>query len=133
MKSGKNTIGAWHCAKIDFSDAVSCGDYLALDQILSAQHPCSPNHEEMLFHRAAPDQRTVNQADAARDACLARHPEAERSGAGVQDAGTFRHVTRVERIFGFKTGIRGTAAVSYRRKMLNAVLFPELFSLRTTQ
>ena len=43
----------------------------------------------------------------------------------------FRHVTTVERIIGFKAGTGGTAGVSYLRKMLDVVLFPELFSLRT--
>jgi tryptophan 2,3-dioxygenase len=43
----------------------------------------------------------------------------------------FRHVTTVERIIGFKTGTGGTEGVSYLRKMLDVVLFPELFSLRT--
>ena len=43
----------------------------------------------------------------------------------------FRHVTTVERIIGFKTGTGGTAGVSYLRKMLEVVLFPELFALRT--
>jgi tryptophan 2,3-dioxygenase len=43
----------------------------------------------------------------------------------------FRHVTTVERIIGFKSGTGGTAGVSYLRKMLDVVLFPELFSLRT--
>lgn len=43
----------------------------------------------------------------------------------------FRHMTTVERIIGFKTGTGGTAGVSYLRKMLDVVLFPELFSLRT--
>ena len=43
----------------------------------------------------------------------------------------FRHVTTVERIIGFKTGTGGTAGVSYLRQMLDVVLFPELFSLRT--
>ncbi|MBC7453483.1 MAG: tryptophan 2,3-dioxygenase [Massilia sp.] len=43
----------------------------------------------------------------------------------------FRHVTTVERIIGFKNGTGGTAGVSYLRKMLDVVLFPELFSLRT--
>jgi tryptophan 2,3-dioxygenase len=44
----------------------------------------------------------------------------------------FRHVTTVERIIGFKTGTGGTAGVSYLRKMLDVVLFPELFALRTS-
>ncbi|MFZ6734588.1 tryptophan 2,3-dioxygenase [Undibacterium sp. Ji42W] len=43
----------------------------------------------------------------------------------------FRHVTTVERIIGFKAGTGGTAGVSYLRKMLDVVLFPELFTLRT--
>ncbi|MFZ6743994.1 tryptophan 2,3-dioxygenase [Undibacterium sp. JH2W] len=43
----------------------------------------------------------------------------------------FRHVTTVERIIGFKVGTGGTAGVSYLRKMLDVVLFPELFALRT--
>jgi tryptophan 2,3-dioxygenase len=43
----------------------------------------------------------------------------------------FRHVTTVERIIGFKRGTGGTGGVSYLRKMLDVVLFPELWSLRT--
>lgn len=43
----------------------------------------------------------------------------------------FRHVQTVERIIGFKTGTGGTAGVSYLKKMLDVVLFPELFALRT--
>ncbi|MCL1038469.1 tryptophan 2,3-dioxygenase [Shewanella submarina] len=33
----------------DFKDDMSYGDYLCLDQILSAQHPLSEVHDEMLF------------------------------------------------------------------------------------
>jgi tryptophan 2,3-dioxygenase len=36
-------------AKLDFSDDMAYGDYLALDQLLNAQHLLSPNHNEMLF------------------------------------------------------------------------------------
>ncbi len=43
----------------------------------------------------------------------------------------FRHLTTVERIIGFKRGTGGTGGVSYLRKMLDVVLFPELWSLRT--
>jgi tryptophan 2,3-dioxygenase len=43
----------------------------------------------------------------------------------------FRHVTTVERIIGFKRGTGGTGGVSYLRKMLDVVLFPEVWSLRT--
>ena len=43
----------------------------------------------------------------------------------------FRHVTTVERIIGNKMGTGGTGGVSYLRKMLDTVLFPELWSSRT--
>jgi len=43
----------------------------------------------------------------------------------------FRHVTTVERVIGFKRGTGGTSGVGYLRKMLDVVLFPELWSLRT--
>lgn len=36
-------------AKLDFSDSMSYGDYLGLDTLLSAQHPLSDHHDEMLF------------------------------------------------------------------------------------
>jgi tryptophan 2,3-dioxygenase len=44
-----NKTAEWHGAQMDFSKAMSYGDYLALDQVLSAQHPRSPAHDEMLF------------------------------------------------------------------------------------
>ena len=43
----------------------------------------------------------------------------------------FNHVTTVERIIGFKRGTGGTSGVSYLRKMLYVVLFPELWRVRT--
>ena len=43
----------------------------------------------------------------------------------------FRHVTTVERVIGFKRGTGGTSGVGYLRKMLDVVLFPELWKLRT--
>lgn len=43
----------------------------------------------------------------------------------------FRHVTTVERVIGFKRGSGGTSGVNYLRKMLDVVLFPEIWSLRT--
>ncbi|ARP76111.1 tryptophan 2,3-dioxygenase [Bordetella genomosp. 6] len=43
----------------------------------------------------------------------------------------FRHVTTVERIIGFKRGTGGTSGVTYLRKMLEVVLFPEIWKLRT--
>jgi tryptophan 2,3-dioxygenase len=39
----------WHDAQLDFSKSMSYGDYLALDAVLNAQHPLSPDHNEMLF------------------------------------------------------------------------------------
>jgi tryptophan 2,3-dioxygenase len=268
----------WHGAKLDFSNAMSYGDYLGLDQILHAQHPRSPNHNELLFiiqhqtselwlklmlhelhavrgHIRAGDlppafkmlarvARIMDQLVHAWDvlatmtpseytairpflgassgfqshqyrelefilgnknaAVLAVHtpvPHAHallerelntpsvydeaiallaRSGFHIDAARLavdptlptvadesvkqawlivyqqpsnhwalyelaeklvdletafrfwrFRHVTTVERIIGFKTGTGGTAGVSYLRKMLDVVLFPELFALRT--
>lgn len=268
----------WHGAKMDFSAAMSYGDYLSLDQILSAQHPRSPNHNEMLFivqhqtselwmklmlhelhavrahlssgelppafkmlarvarimdqlvhawdvlatmtpteytairpylgsssgfqsaqyreiefilgnknaallqvHASAPQAHAKLEAalqspsiydeavmlmarqglsiDAARLAADWRLPTASNDSVKqawlvayrdpsqhwalyelaekLVDLETafrtwrFRHVTTVERIIGFKTGTGGTAGVSYLRKMLDVVLFPELFALRT--
>jgi tryptophan 2,3-dioxygenase len=43
----------------------------------------------------------------------------------------FRHVTTVERIIGFKRGTGGTSGVGYLRQMLDVVLFPEIWRLRT--
>jgi tryptophan 2,3-dioxygenase len=43
----------------------------------------------------------------------------------------FRHVTTVERIIGFKRGTGGTSGVAYLRRMLDVVLFPEIWKLRT--
>jgi tryptophan 2,3-dioxygenase len=43
----------------------------------------------------------------------------------------FRHVTTVERVIGFKRGTGGTGGVSYLRRMLDVVLFPEIWRLRT--
>ena len=43
----------------------------------------------------------------------------------------FRHVTTVERVIGYKRGTGGTSGVGYLRKMLDVVLFPELWKLRT--
>jgi tryptophan 2,3-dioxygenase len=43
----------------------------------------------------------------------------------------FRHVTTVQRIIGAKPGTGGTSGVGYLRKMLDTVLFPEVWALRT--
>lgn len=269
---------AWHGAKLDFSKDMSYGDYLGLNQILSAQHPLSPNHNEMLFiiqhqtselwiklmlhelhavrqqirmgelapafkmlsrvarimdqlvhawdvlatmtpseytairpylgnssgfqshqyreleyllgnknatllqvHEKSPEAHTSLQAalnspsiydeaimylarngfaidterlnrdwtqavqanDSVKQAWQKIYQAPEQYWAFYElaeklvDMETafriwrFRHVTTVERIIGFKTGTGGTAGVSYLRKMLDVVLFPELFSIRT--
>ncbi|MGJ7918090.1 tryptophan 2,3-dioxygenase [Massilia sp. LXY-6] len=268
----------WHGAKMDFKGSMSYGDYLGLDQILSAQHPLSPNHNEMLFiiqHQTSelwiklmlhelqavraqirnselppafkmlarvarimdqlvhawdvlatmtppeytairpylgassgfqsfqyrelefilgnknPAMLAVHQAMPEHHALLERELHAPslydeavrllaRTGLPVSQARLdadptrptvhddsvlaawlevyrdpehhwalyelaeklvdmetafrtwrFRHVSTVERIIGFKAGTGGTAGVSYLRKMLDVVLFPELFALRT--
>lgn len=54
--------------------------------------------------------------------------------ADIEDAfrlWRFRHLTTVERVIGFKRGTGGTGGVSYLKKMLDVVLFPEIWSLRT--
>ena len=43
----------------------------------------------------------------------------------------FRHATTVERVIGFKRGTAGTSGVSYLRRLLDVVLFPELWKART--
>jgi tryptophan 2,3-dioxygenase len=277
MDEQKND-GQWHGARTDFRNTMSYGDYLGLDQILSAQHPLSPNHNEMLFiiqhqtselwiklmihelqavrgqirknelppafkmlarvarimdqlvhawdvlatmtppeytairpylgassgfqsyqyrelefilgnknpamlavHQVAPEQhallerelhmpsiydeavkllarsglaisperldadptRATSHDDSVLAAWLAVYRDPEHHWALYElaeklvDLETafrtwrFRHVSTVERIIGFKAGTGGTAGVSYLRKMLDVVLFPELFALRT--
>ena len=49
MNDNKAKPAEWHGAKLDFKESMSYGDYLGLDSILSAQHPLSPNNNEMLF------------------------------------------------------------------------------------
>ncbi|TFL11281.1 tryptophan 2,3-dioxygenase [Pusillimonas caeni] len=54
--------------------------------------------------------------------------------ADIEDAfrlWRFRHVTTVERVIGFKRGTGGTGGVSYLKKMLEVVLFPEIWTVRT--
>jgi tryptophan 2,3-dioxygenase len=47
--AGEAGEAGWHDAQLDFSKSMSYGDYLALDAVLNAQHPLSPDHNEMLF------------------------------------------------------------------------------------
>jgi tryptophan 2,3-dioxygenase len=44
----------------------------------------------------------------------------------------FRHLTTVERIIGAQPGTGGTDGVGYLRRMLDVVLFPELWTLRAS-
>lgn len=43
----------------------------------------------------------------------------------------FNHLTTVERLIGHKTGTGGTTGVGYLKKVLDVVLFPELWEVRT--
>ncbi|HXN15853.1 MAG TPA: tryptophan 2,3-dioxygenase [Usitatibacter sp.] len=43
----------------------------------------------------------------------------------------FRHATTVERVIGYKRGTGGTTGVNYLRRVLDVVLFPELWRART--
>ncbi|MBX3085413.1 MAG: tryptophan 2,3-dioxygenase [Anaerolineae bacterium] len=49
MTDDSNHQSNYHGAKLDFSEDMSYGDYLALDTVLNAQHPLSDDHNEMLF------------------------------------------------------------------------------------
>jgi tryptophan 2,3-dioxygenase len=83
------------------------------------------------------------ESDAVRDAWLVvyrdtrRHWDLYQLGEELTDLEDafrlwrFRHVTTVQRIIGFKRGTGGTGGVSYLRKMLDTVLFPEVWALRT--
>ncbi|MEM5299055.1 tryptophan 2,3-dioxygenase [Burkholderia sp. JPY481] len=47
--SASTADSGWHDAQLDFSESMSYGDYLSLGTVLDAQHPLSPDHNEMLF------------------------------------------------------------------------------------
>ena len=49
MTTPTEKIVADEGAKLDFSKDMSYADYLHLDEVLGAQHPLSPAHDEMLF------------------------------------------------------------------------------------
>ena len=44
----------------------------------------------------------------------------------------FRHMKVVQRVIGFKRGTGGSSGVSFLKKMVDHVFFPELWSVRTT-
>ena len=94
-------------------------------------------------HLARDWTRPYEESDAVRDAWLQvyrdtdRHWDLYQLGEELTDLEDafrlwrFRHVTTVQRIIGFKRGTGGTGGVSYLRKMLDTVLFPEVWALRT--
>jgi tryptophan 2,3-dioxygenase len=49
MNQDTRKIVAEEGAQLDFSRDMSYADYLHLDEVLNAQHPLSPDHNEMLF------------------------------------------------------------------------------------
>jgi tryptophan 2,3-dioxygenase len=49
MTNASDPIRSAAGAQLDFSADMSYGDYLRLDAVLNAQHPLSPDHNEMLF------------------------------------------------------------------------------------
>src|SRR5262245_13211166 len=80
-------------AETDFAARMSYGDYLALDAVLSAQHPLSDAHDELLFiiqHQTSAlwMKLAIHELDAAREAiATGRLDEA------------FKLLARVSRIF----------------------------------
>ena len=124
---------------------MSYGNYLHLDAILGAQAPRSPDHNEMLFivqHQTNElwMKLMLHELSAA-ITCIAKATnthwnlyQLSEELTDLEDAfrlWRFRHVTTVERVIGFKRGTGGTGGVSYLRKMLDVVLFPEIWTLRT--
>ena len=79
-------------AHVDFSQAMSYGDYLRLDQLLDCQRPLSGQHDEMLFiiiHQATELWMKL---------VLHELREATRQIRGDELAGAFKGLARVSRI-----------------------------------
>ncbi|MEO7038872.1 MAG: tryptophan 2,3-dioxygenase [Gemmatimonadaceae bacterium] len=95
MPEGAGQAGGAHpaaTAHTDFAGAMSYGDYLQLDTLLSAQQPRSDNHDELLFiiiHQASElwMKLTLHELDAARRLIIADDLQQ-----------TFKHLARVSRI-----------------------------------
>ena len=128
-------------AQLDFSQSMSYGDYLHLDEalrLLARRGLAVP-----ASHLARDWTQPYVASDEVEQAWLQvyRNPKAHwdlyqlgEELTDLEDAfrlWRFRHVTTVERIIGFKRGTGGTGGVSYLRKMLDVVLFPEIWTLRT--
>ncbi|MEL7099640.1 MAG: tryptophan 2,3-dioxygenase family protein [Pseudomonadota bacterium] len=82
-----------HGAQLDFAEDMSYGDYLHLEAVLTAQHPLSQAHDEMLFiiqHQTSElwMRLAIHELNSARDAL---------SRGDLQPA--FKMLTRVARIF----------------------------------
>ncbi len=99
--------------------------------------PIPPSHTERDWTLAYPVSDAVEQAWLTVYRDPERHWDLYQLGEELTDLEDafrlwrFRHVTTVERIIGFKRGTGGTSGVGYLRKMLDVVLFPEIWKLRT--
>jgi tryptophan 2,3-dioxygenase len=71
---------------------MSYGDYLQLDAMLNAQQAAVARPQRDAVHRAAPDQRAVDEADAARAATPPSRPSPRRAAAA------FKMLARVSKI-----------------------------------
>ena len=99
--------------------------------------PIPPSHVERDWTRPYQESDAVEQAWLV----VYRQPEAHwdlyQLGEELMDledafrVWRFRHATTVERLIGLKRGTGGTGGVQYLRRMLEVVLFPELWRLRT--
>ena len=142
----------------DFRDRMTYGGYLQLDKLLAAQTPLSnpPHHDEMLFiiqHQTSElwfklilHELRAAVAFVRRDELeptfkiLARvkHIQAQLVSQWAvlatltpSEYGEFRHVKVVQRIIGWKRGTGGTAGVDYLKKLVDVLLFPDLWDVRT--
>jgi tryptophan 2,3-dioxygenase len=99
--------------------------------------PVPPSHTERDWTQPYVASREVEQAWLVAYRAPSEHWDLYQLGEELTDLEDafrlwrFRHVTTVERVIGFKRGTGGTGGVSYLRKMLDVVLFPEVWSLRT--
>jgi tryptophan 2,3-dioxygenase len=99
--------------------------------------PVPPSHTERDWTQPYMASREVEQAWLVAYRAPSEHWDLYQLGEELTDLEDafrlwrFRHVTTVERVIGFKRGTGGTGGVSYLRKMLDVVLFPEVWSLRT--
>jgi tryptophan 2,3-dioxygenase len=126
-----------HLARVDAAfHAPSLYD-VALQLLARRGLPVPASHLERDWTRPYPASDAVEQAWLV----VYRNPEAHwdlyqlgEELTDLEDAfrlWRFRHLTTVERVIGFKRGTGGTGGVSYLRKMLDVVLFPEIWKLRT--